>query len=124
MATLRPLTPAPGGGAVDARLATLMPLTTPAPGGDAVDDRLATLRQLTPAPGGGAEESQKHLLRGQLGELGCQKYLLGEQLERYRRDVGESVHRSEVYGRQLYLVIRTCDQILLNKYCAFSYNKL
>ena len=63
-------TPAPGGGAVDARLATLMPLTTPAPGGGAVDARLATLMPLTPAP---------------------------------KRDVGGSVHRSEVYGRRLYL---------------------
>ena len=39
-----------------------------------------------------------------MGELGCQKYLLRGQLERYRRDVGESVHRSEVYERRLYLV--------------------
>ena len=38
-------------------------------------------------------------LRGQLDELGCQKYLLRGQLERYRRDVGESVHRSEVYEK-------------------------
>ena len=37
----------------------------PAPGGDAVDARLATLMPLTPAP---------------------------------KRDVGGSVHRSEVYG--------------------------
>ena len=44
---------------------------TPAPGGDAVDARLATLMPLTPAP---------------------------------KRDVGGSVHRSEVYGRRLYLV--------------------
>ena len=61
----------PGGGAVDARLATLMTLTTPAPGGGAVDARLATLMLLTPAP---------------------------------KRDVGGSVHHSEVYGRRLYLV--------------------
>ena len=49
-----------------------MPLTTPAPGGDAVDARLATLMPLTPAP---------------------------------KRDVGGSVHRSEVYVRRLYLVL-------------------
>ena len=60
----------------------------------------------------GAVGCQKYLLRGQLecqkyllrGQLGCQKYLLRGQLGRYRRDVGESVHRSEVYGRRLYLV--------------------
>ena len=42
-------TPAPGGDAVHARLATLMLITTPAPGGDAVHARLATLMPLTPA---------------------------------------------------------------------------
>ena len=55
----------------------------------------------------GAVGCQKYLLRGQLecqkyllrGQLGCQKYLLRGQLGRYRRDVGESVHRSEVYER-------------------------
>ena len=41
------ITSAPGEGAVDARLATLMPITTSAPGGDAVDARLATLMPLT-----------------------------------------------------------------------------
>ena len=35
------------------------------------------------------------------------KYLLRGQLGRYRRDAGESVHRSEVYGRRLYLVLET-----------------
>ena len=38
----------PGGGAVDARLATLMPFT-PAPGGGAADARLAMLMPLTTA---------------------------------------------------------------------------
>merc|ERR1711891_108941 len=60
----------------------------------------------------GAVGCQKYLLRGQLecqkyllrGQLGCQKYLLRGHLGRYRRDVGESVHRSEVYKRRLYLV--------------------
>ena len=49
---------------------TLMPFT-PAPGGGAVDARLATLMPLTPAS---------------------------------KRDVGGSLHRSEVYERRLYLV--------------------
>ena len=66
-------TPAPGGDAVDARLATLMPLT-PAPGAGAVDARLATLMPLTPAPGGGAVESHSwtakyYLIHSRDGEL-------------------------------------------------------
>ena len=39
-------------------------------------------------------------IKGQLGV----KYLSRGQSGRYRRDVGESVHRSEIYGRRLYLV--------------------
>ena len=54
---------------------------------DAVDARLATLMPLTPAP---------------------------------KRDVGGSVHRSEVYGRRLYLVILVVGKldtvILTEKY--------
>ena len=61
----------------------------------------------------GAVGCQKYLSRGQLecqkyslrGQLGCQKYLLRGQLGRYREDVGESVHHSQVYGRRVYLVL-------------------
>ena len=40
------------------------------------------------------------------GVVGVSDIFLIGQLGRYRRDVGESVHRSEVYGRRLYLVAK------------------